>query len=91
MPARLRASLTLPGSTSTPCPALNSSGRSRDLGTWLDSGRFDDVVPPGNADLLAEAAGLRDTHHVRLAADHYTGVLYLPVVLARITAEILDP
>ena len=59
--------------------------------TWLYSGRFDDVVPPGNADLLAKAAGLRDTHHVRLAADHYTGVLYLPVVLARITAEILDP
>jgi cephalosporin-C deacetylase-like acetyl esterase len=58
--------------------------------TWLYSGRFDDVVPPANAELLAKAAGLPETHHIRLAADHYTGVLYLPAVLARVAEQILD-
>ena len=48
-------------------------------------------MPPGNADPLAEAAALPETNHVRLAADHATGVLHLPAVLARINAEILDP
>ncbi len=59
--------------------------------TWLYSGRFDDVVPPANADLLATAAGLPDTHHIRLAADHYTGVLYLPVVLAQVAKQLEQP
>jgi dienelactone hydrolase len=56
--------------------------------TWLYSGRFDDVVPPRNAQLLAEAAGLDERHHVQLAADHYTGVLYLPAVLAQMAERI---
>jgi cephalosporin-C deacetylase-like acetyl esterase len=56
--------------------------------TWLYSGRFDDVVPPRNAALLAAAAGLDERHHVQLAADHYTGVLYLPVVLAQMAERI---
>ncbi len=58
--------------------------------TWLYSGRFDDVVPPRNADLLAEAARLPADHHVRLAADHYTGIFYLPAILAEVAAKIQD-
>ncbi len=56
--------------------------------TWLYSGRFDDVVPPRNAALLAAAAGLDERHHVQLAANHYTGVLYLPAVLAQMAKRI---
>jgi dienelactone hydrolase len=59
--------------------------------TWLYSGRFDDVVPPANAELLAKAASLPESHHVRLAADHYTGVLYLPLVLAQLAERIAAP
>jgi dienelactone hydrolase len=59
--------------------------------TWLYSALFDDVVPPHNAALLAKAAGLPERHHVRLAADHYTGILYLPVILAQIAGHMLEP
>lgn len=59
------------------------------LGTWLYSGRYDDVVPPRHARLLAEAAGLDETHHVELAADHYSGIVYLPYVLAKMHAAMI--
>jgi dienelactone hydrolase len=56
--------------------------------TWLYSGLFDDVVPPEHSQRLAEAAGLSDDHHLRLHADHYSGMIYLPVVLAKISGQI---
>jgi len=59
--------------------------------TWLYSALFDDVVPARNAALLARAAGLEAGHHVRLAADHDTGVLYLPVILAEFAGHIHEP
>ena len=49
--------------------------------TWLFSGTFDTVVPPENASALANAASLDETHHVRLPANHYSGIIYLPIVL----------
>ncbi|MFO1062555.1 MAG: prolyl oligopeptidase family serine peptidase [Pirellulales bacterium] len=49
--------------------------------TWLFSGQFDDVVPPRSSALLAEAAGLDESHHVRMLANHYSGVIFLPHVL----------
>lgn len=56
--------------------------------TWLYSGTLDDVVPPKHCDQLAETAGLADDHHLRLHATHYSGIIYLPVVLAQIHAHI---
>lgn len=56
--------------------------------TWIYSGLFDDVVPPQHSQRLAEAAGLSEEHHLRLHADHYSGMIYLPVVLAKINAHI---
>ncbi len=56
--------------------------------TWLYSGTFDEVVPPKHCDQLAEAAGLADDHHLKLHANHYSGIIYLPVVLAQIHAHI---
>ena len=48
---------------------------------WLFSASFDTTVPPVHADSFAKAAGLNDDHHVRLPATHYSGVIFLPVVL----------
>jgi dienelactone hydrolase len=56
--------------------------------TWLYSGLFDEVVPQQHSQRLAEAAGLADDHHLRLHATHYSGMIYLPVVLAQINAHI---
>ncbi len=47
---------------------------------WLFSGRYDDVVPPKNSDLLAKAAGLDEQHHVKLLANHYSGIIFLPML-----------
>jgi len=56
--------------------------------TWLYSGKYDDVVPPDHSLLLAEAAGLAADHHVRMEANHYTGIVYLPMILAAVAREI---
>jgi dienelactone hydrolase len=56
--------------------------------TWIYSGKYDDVVPPAHSQLLAEAAGLPADHHVQMEANHYSGIIYLPMVLARIAGEI---
>jgi dienelactone hydrolase len=58
--------------------------------TWLYSARYDEVVPPRHAALFATAAGLPADHHVQLHANHYTGVIYLPLVLARIRSHLVD-
>lgn len=48
--------------------------------TWLFSGSYDDVVPPHNSDLLATAASLPEGHHVKLLANHYSGIIFLPMI-----------
>jgi hypothetical protein len=58
--------------------------------TWLYSAQFDTVVPPKNARLLAEAAGLDDTHHIRMLANHYSGVIYLPYLLTHVYARMTE-
>ena len=56
--------------------------------TWLYSATRDQVVPPVHALKLAEAAKLPDDHHVRLWADHYTGIIYMPVVVEAMSKKI---
>ena len=56
--------------------------------TWLYSGRADNVVPPANAEALAQAAGLDAEHHVWLDATHYSGILMLPGILRQMVARI---
>lgn len=51
--------------------------------TWVFSGVFDTVVPPASSQMLASAAGLDQSHHVKMLADHYTGIVYLPTVALR--------
>ncbi len=59
--------------------------------TWLFSGKFDDVVPPRNCELLAEAAKLDDSHHIRMMADHYSGVVFLPMVIQSMRDRMIEP
>jgi pimeloyl-ACP methyl ester carboxylesterase len=55
--------------------------------TWLYSGTFDTVVPMKNALALANAAKLSKPHHIRMSANHYTGIVYLPFILTHIAGE----
>jgi len=55
--------------------------------TWLYSGRYDDVVPPSCSKAFADAASLPAGHHIEMAADHYSGILYLPAVIAQIRSR----
>ena len=59
--------------------------------TWLFSGEFDDVVPMENAYLLAQRIPLESSHHVIMAADHYSGIIYLPTIVQQIYDHMLEP
>jgi len=56
--------------------------------TWLYSGTHDSVVPIRNAVVLAEAAGLDNVHHIRMPANHYSGIIFLPLVLDHMDRKI---
>jgi len=57
--------------------------------TWIYSALHDDVVPARHAALFAAAAGLAAGHHVELHANHYSGLVYLPLVLAEIRSRMM--
>ena len=57
--------------------------------TWIYSAQFDRVVPPANAKRLATAAGLDRTHHIEMLANHYSGIIYLPYILAQMQQSIM--
>ncbi|MEZ6043153.1 MAG: prolyl oligopeptidase family serine peptidase [Planctomycetaceae bacterium] len=48
---------------------------------WLFSGTNDDVVPPSCSLALASAAALPVDHHIQLPADHYSGAIFLPIII----------
>lgn len=58
--------------------------------TWLFSGSYDDVVPPHNSDLLAAAVQLPDGHHVKLLANHYSGIIFLPMISQQMSEHIRE-
>ncbi len=58
---------------------------------WLFSGLYDEVVPQKNSVLLAQAAGLDDQHHVKMMANHYSGIIFLPFVTAQMVQIITSP
>jgi dienelactone hydrolase len=69
---------------------LRLAHRIRPEFTWLYSGKFDTVVPPRCSLALADAAHLPAAHHVEFAADHYSGIVYLPQVVEQIRQEMLE-
>lgn len=54
---------------------------------WIYSANFDTTVPPTHSDSFAKAAGVSNDHHIRMPASHYSGVMFLPIVLDRIATE----
>lgn len=56
--------------------------------TWLYSGKSDTVVPMRNAVALARSAKLSVDHHVKVNANHYTAMVYLPWVVTEIKKNI---
>jgi len=56
--------------------------------TWLYSAKHDRVVPLKNANLLAKSVGLEPEHHLLLSANHYSGIVYFPVVLEHIVKQV---
>lgn len=56
--------------------------------TWMYTATRDQVVPPIHAFKLAQAAKLADDHHIQLLADHYTGIVYLPIVVDSMSKKI---
>jgi len=52
--------------------------------TWLFSAKHDTVVPPACSAAFAVAAGLPESHHIVLTANHYSGVLFMPAIFAQI-------
>ncbi|MDB5345656.1 MAG: abhydrolase 18 [Schlesneria sp.] len=57
--------------------------------TWMYSATRDQVVPPIHAFKLARAARLAEDHHIQLLADHYTGIIYMPIVVDAMSKKIL--
>ena len=58
--------------------------------TWMYTATRDQVVPPIHAFKLAQAAKLTDDHHIQLLADHYTGIIYLPIVVDSMAKKIRE-
>ena len=56
--------------------------------TWLFSAEQDQVVPIDNALALARAAHLSSAHHVRVSANHYTAIIYFPVILQQMADQL---
>ena len=56
--------------------------------TWLYSAVYDQVVDIKNAEALAKRIPLSPQHHVRMQANHYSGVVYIPLVLSQMVAAI---
>jgi len=55
---------------------------------WLCSAGRDQVVPIDNAYALAKAAHLPEGHHIRVPGNHYTVIVYFPVILQQVTDQI---
>jgi dienelactone hydrolase len=55
---------------------------------WLYTANFDQVIPPPNSDRLAEAMRIDPSHRITMAADHYTGIIYLPFLLKELATQV---
>ena len=73
-----------------PIEPLRLAHRYDQKNTWLYTANRDQVVPPHHAEALRKAAGLGEDHEMILLADHYTGIIYVPVIVADIAKKIRD-
>ncbi|MBB6428373.1 hypothetical protein [Algisphaera agarilytica] len=70
-----------------PVEPLHIAHRLDPKSTWMFNAKDDTVVPAKNAELLSQAIGLEDSHHVWLNGNHYTAFILLPGVLDRMKTE----
>ena len=70
---------------------LRLAHRINPAGTWIYTGKFDDVVPPACSLALAQAAHLPAGHHQVFPADHYSGFIYMPQVVGQIHQLMVAP
>ncbi|WP_182871175.1 dienelactone hydrolase family protein [Rhodopirellula sp. JC639] len=56
--------------------------------TWIYSATLDTVVPMSSANALATAAKLDSSHHIKLLANHYSGIIYLPAIIDQMRNQI---
>jgi len=58
--------------------------------TWLYTANRDQVIPPHHAAALRKAAGLDPDHELMLLADHYSGIIYVPIIVTDIAKKIRE-
>ena len=58
--------------------------------TWLYTASRDQVIPPARAKELRLAAGLDESHEMMMYADHYSGIIYVPIVAREIAKRIRE-
>jgi hypothetical protein len=56
--------------------------------TWLFSAIYDQVVPLEHGVQLAKVIPLAKAHHLRMPANHYSGIIMLPFVVEHIALHI---
>ena len=71
-----------------PIEPLRLAHRYDKQNTWLYTASHDQVIPPERAKELRLAAGLGDEHEMVFSADHYTGIIYVPIIVAEIAKRI---
>jgi hypothetical protein len=74
-----------------PVEPLRVAHRLRPERTWIYTASYDQIVPAENAQKFVDAARIGKSHHVKLAADHYTGVIYYPVILNQMIEALQQP
>ena len=73
-----------------PIEPLRLAHRYDKKNTWLYTASRDQVVPPQHAEALRIAAGLDRDHELMLIADHYTGIIYVPLIVTDIVKKIRE-
>ena len=74
----------------TPIEPTRLAHRYDKKNVWLYTASRDQVVPPRHAEALRQAAGLGEDHQLMLFADHYTGIIYVPLIVTDIAKKIRD-
>ena len=71
-----------------PIEPLRLAHRYDKKNTWLYTASKDQVIPPERAKELRLAAGLDEDHEMIFLADHYSGIIYVPVIVTEIAKRI---
>lgn len=73
-----------------PIEPLRLAHRYDKKNTWLYTADRDQIVPPEHAEALRKAAGLDPGQQLMLPANHYTGIIYVPLIVKDIARKIRD-